>query len=655
MFLSLRYLKQSLDNLKPIHPFYGTTFLSCKLAELPIGNSVLLPIARKENELLQKYYNPLESSDYYFRPFIAAAKDQYWVSKAKYASSGLQTTRTQGAFAQAFIHETKSNWGWVSDYVSILKSNLSANKPPYRNEPVPAFDLAMWLYRERDWQSGTTPADVVEAFINDFLITPNEKRELFDLSVPKDIGLSLFQEEKITWRELRTITGSPADAPPEEGGTLAYLELQEVGPAKRLVFEPAERLSLITGDNGLGKTFLLECAWWALTGQWANPNLPAYPRQDIEEESEPQIIFQIAGESGSDEKTTIRYDWESPAIDKWPTPEQRPTIPGLLIYARVDGSFAICDPVGKTRALGTQKVAMPRSFVFTREQVWDGYDELVGGQKRSRINGLLRDWVSWQNDPDQSTFNIFKKVLNRLSPPAAGDLGPLKVGTPIRMPDDSRPIPTIIHPYGTVPIIHTAAGVRRIVTMAYLLVWAWKEHQINSKEARKLPQKRMVVLIDELEAHLHPQWQRRILPALLEVKEDLAAESELQVQSIIATHSPLVMASVEPQFSPDSDKLLHLDLIETDLFGIEVEIEELPFIHQGLVDFWLTSDVFELKQARSLEGEKAVEEAKVLQQQESPSTEDVRRVSEALQKYLSDIDVFWPRWTFFAEKHGVEL
>ncbi|WP_413173588.1 AAA family ATPase [Anabaena azotica] len=47
--------------------------------------------------------------------------------------------------------------------------------------------------------------------------------------------------------------------------------------AKNICFEPGDRLSLITGDNGLGKTFLLECSWWALTGHWAG--LPAYPNQ----------------------------------------------------------------------------------------------------------------------------------------------------------------------------------------------------------------------------------------------------------------------------------------------------------------------------------------------------------------------------------------
>jgi predicted ATPase len=44
---------------------------------------------------------------------------------------------------------------------------------------------------------------------------------------------------------------------------LESLHLKNVGPAPELRFEPAERLNLITGDNGLGKSFLLDVAWWA--------------------------------------------------------------------------------------------------------------------------------------------------------------------------------------------------------------------------------------------------------------------------------------------------------------------------------------------------------------------------------------------------------
>src|SRR5687768_16519778 len=102
----------------------------------------------------------------------------------------------------------------------------------------------------------------------------------------------------------------------------------------------------------------------------------------------------------------------------------------------------------------------------------------------------------------------------------------------------------------------------------------------------------MVILIDEIEAHLHPRWQRLILPSLLEVSKDLS--SDLEIQFIVTTHSPLVMASVEPYFKKSIDKLFHLNIIRRDLFGSDISFEELPFTLYGPADSWLLSDVFEL-------------------------------------------------------------
>ncbi len=59
---------------------------------------------------------------------------------------------------------------------------------------------------------------------------------------------------------------------------LSYLKLNGVGPAEDLLFEPGDRLNVIAGDNGLGKSFLLERAWWALSGEWAD--LQAYPNEE---------------------------------------------------------------------------------------------------------------------------------------------------------------------------------------------------------------------------------------------------------------------------------------------------------------------------------------------------------------------------------------
>jgi hypothetical protein len=32
-------------------------------------------------------------------------------------------------------------------------------------------------------------------------------------------------------------------------------------------------------------------------------------------------------------------------------------------------------------------------------------------------------------------------------------------------------------PYGPVPVTQAAAGMRRVLALAYLLVWTWEEHE----------------------------------------------------------------------------------------------------------------------------------------------------------------------------------
>ncbi|MBD1216788.1 MAG: ATP-binding protein [Aphanizomenon flos-aquae Clear-A1] len=641
MFISIDQIKESLKYLKKVDSFWGITFLKFKQLRLPVGNTIEVSLHSEIEDFLESYYKPCKESAYSYRCFRLPKNQNRWMKLDKYLRFIIQDIFIKNLFIEALIDKIDQySWGWKDNYIEILKSCL------YNNQVIPIFHLAVWIYREKEWTSETTPEDIIEHFKNDFLLNEEEINQLFDIFIPENININqLFQDKVVSWEELKTVISKPPDILPEEG-TLTYLEIQGVGAAKKLCFEPAERLSLITGDNGFGKTFLLECAWWALTGQWAN--LPAYPTQTASED-EPVITFKISGDSESDTES-ISYDWQ---LQRWNEIKNRSTIPGLLIYARVDGSFAVWDTAkqylsSSSRIRNIEKKPLP--FVFTKDELWNGQKDENGN---TFINGLLQDWIQWQSRPDKYPFDTLVKVLERLSPPEQGDLGILKPGEPVRLPYDAREIPTIEHPYGTVPIIHASAGVQRIITMAYLIVWAYEEHKIQSKLIRREPQKRMVILVDELEAHLHPQWQRAILPALLDVRDDLA--SDLQVQIMVATHSPLVMASVEPRFDQRVDKLFSLELVKSDLLGNEVQIEELPFIRQGVVDSWLMSDVFKLRHSRSLEAEKAIEAAKVLQLSDNPNSEDVARVSHDLARYLSEDDRFWPRWIYFAEQHGVDL
>lgn len=641
MFLTLEIIEESLKRLKNIHPFFGMTFLVCKINNLPIGKTISFPINNLETEFLRKYFKPYKYSEKFYQVFKSSKPQERWLN-SDYASSSLQSIRTRGDFSKAFIHERKTSlWGWKENYVEILDEYLKKEK-----KKIPAFYLSVWLYKEKKFKSTETAQEIINLFIDDFKLSDADKK-LFDLSVPK-INISLFGNEQITGEKLKTIIGTPENEP-EESGVLEYIEIRGVGPARELIFEPAERLNMLAGDNGLGKSFILDCAWWALTGNWAG--VPAYPREWADE---PTISFKIAGQSRINRKLTAKYDRKLFGEDKWVLEQKRPVLPGLSIYVRVDGSFAIFDPA--RRGININRNETPNTLVFSSEQIKNGYEEDVNGRKQSLINGLIHDWVTWQFSPDKTAFNRLKIVLERLSPPDVGDLGRLKPGEPMRIAGDSRLIPTIEHPYGTIPIVHTSAGVQRIITLAYLLVWAWQEHQINSENIKKEPERKMVILIDEIESHLHPQWQRSILPSLMIVGKDLSELEELSLQLIIATHSPLVTGSAAPYFDYETDKLFHIDLVDTDLFGKEAKIQEIDYVNYGRVGSWLMSDVYELEQDQTmLEAEQAIEKALKLQRQENPSKERIKEVSMDLFKYLSDLDTFIPRWIAFAAKHGVEL
>lgn len=624
MYFTPVQISRSIDALSNVHPFHGITFLACKKAKLPVGREVVFALDSETDKFLREHHRIDPRSDWFFQPFKTSNIRKKWV-RPDYAAKGLQAINTQ-TFIKAFLHEPNSRiWGWAQNYVEVLASRLP------RKAKIPAFHLSVWLFREFNWPETVNSAAVVEQLFGDFFISPEEKESLFELSIPMEVrGELQLQRSKATWRELSPHIPQAPDAKPEEGGALSYLETRGIGPAQRFVLAPGPRLSLITGDNGLGKSFLLEVAWWVLTGRWAGR--PLYPDAS-QRNARAEITFAIAGELSKPQKRTISFDWK---VLSWPPTKNRPTIPGLCVYARVDGSFSVWDP--SRLYLFSSSPEMSNKTTFSNEQVWDG--------ETGRIEGLIRDWVRWQNDPNGAKYETFQKVLARLSPP---DLGELRPGRPVRVPEDPRDIPTLVHPYGEVPILYASAGVRRVVALAYLIVWAWYEHLEASKMAQVPPQRRMVVLVDEMEAHLHPRWQRSLLPALMEMEELLAAS--LKAQFLVATHSPLVMASAEGIFNSETDKLFHLDMDQSG----EVTLKEIDFVAFGDISSWLTSPVFELKHARSNEGEQAIEAAKLLQLRANATREEVEEVTNRLKRFLAQDDRFWPRWIAFAERYGIDI
>jgi AAA domain len=127
---------------------------------------------------------------------------------------------------------------------------------------------------------------------------------------------------------------------------LKSLHLKNVGPAPEMTMALADRLNLITGDNGLGKSFLLDVAWWALTRRWpqeVNPNLTSgYSARPTDVKKPATIEFSLTGKSK--EKLVSYTSTYAPRDQAWSGRAGRPWNPGLVIYAHADGGFSVWDP-----------------------------------------------------------------------------------------------------------------------------------------------------------------------------------------------------------------------------------------------------------------------------------------------------------------------
>ena len=86
------------------------------------------------------------------------------------------------------------------------------------------------------------------------------------------------------------------------------------------------------------------------------------------------------------------------------------------------------------------------------------------------------------------------------------------------------------------PFSRLSDGYRNLIAMAADI--AWRAVRLNPHKTAEMPGEAVgVVLIDEIALHLHPRWQRDVLPALMRVFP--------KIQFIVTTHSPQVLSNIE--------------------------------------------------------------------------------------------------------------
>lgn len=160
-------------------------------------------------------------------------------------------------------------------------------------------------------------------------------------------------------------------------------------------------------------------------------------------------------------------------------------------------------------------------------------------------------------------------------------------------------------PYAWVKIDQLSHGYQTIIAWVVDLARNMYNRYPDSKNPIGEP---AIVLIDELDLHLHPKWQKEVMSYL--------SERFTQTQFIVTSHSPLIAQACEDA---------NLVLIEREGDHSTVN-QELQMVKNWRVDQILTSDVFGLDSARNTTTQKLIEERKRLLAKPRLTPADLSRI-----------------------------
>lgn len=176
------------------------------------------------------------------------------------------------------------------------------------------------------------------------------------------------------------------------------------------------------------------------------------------------------------------------------------------------------------------------------------------------------------------------------------------------------------------PIRDLSAGYQSLIWMVFDI--AYRMALLNPKKGADIAESRGIVLVDELDMHLHPKWQWNIITALTKVFPN--------VQFIATTHAPILFASAK-------------NVCVIDIDGNEIQYRNSHYgidINESLNDFQQTDELpHDIKQlsnriSDSVDEEAFGQAAELISQLETALEEDHPLVT----KYKTILDLETMDW-----------
>ncbi|MCU0485518.1 MAG: AAA family ATPase [Anaerolineales bacterium] len=300
---------------------------------------------------------------------------------------------------------------------------------------------------------------------------------------------------------------------------LKWLRLENIGPFEALELELDPHFNILLGDNGVGKTSLLKALALALSRQEARgfaDRLIRFRSQDGREIEKGQVILRTA--DGEEHIVELLRQAGKPA-------EVRVTSRWALETMKW---VALGFP--PLRHLDQQQLEGPKPIEGTPTFTPADLVPLLRGGLDGRMQDLSQwiinlDYLSSSNPRYAQLKDDFFQVLKEIT--EGINLGFSRIVSngksfQIMLSTDD----------GEVPIDLISQGTQSLLGwIGYLLERLYDVYP-DAENPREQP---ALVLIDEIDAHMHPLWQQNIFLHLRKLFP--------QVQFIATTHSPLVVAN----------------------------------------------------------------------------------------------------------------
>ncbi len=299
---------------------------------------------------------------------------------------------------------------------------------------------------------------------------------------------------------------------------LTRVRLENIGPFQELDLEIENRWTLFLGDNGVGKSTVLEAIAAALCGKDAEPYAGGLIRTASR-------LSRIVLSFGPNEymATLASRDGGQAEIEVTPS---RPL--------ETEGWLAIGFPPLRTVSSARAKGPGPEG---KRRPTPEDLLPLLKGGVDPRLDELKQWLVNldyWSKSEPSRSDNRYTRLRDEFFQMA----NELAAGVPIRFKrvDEFTHQITVETADGEVPIEAVSQGTASLIGWTGFLLQ--RLHEVYGQQDGNPRERYALVLMDELDAHMHPSWQQAIVERL--------SGAFPGAQFVASTHSPLIAGSLSP-------------------------------------------------------------------------------------------------------------